>query len=196
MSTHEDARRSADLGKGAVRWLGHVQVRPDWTLAAHSCVCQGVEPDADGARCMRPDDGLGDRRLLQRRRGRARRRAGHRRDRRGTPLPLGGRDVDARRAAPSARGPLRPGDDPLPDARGWAEYSVMLISSAEPPGPRPTVTFIAPTSGPKWSSGSRTSRRPRRRSLRTGLCGGGTGGTVLVRGGRGGGEVSRKRGGG
>ena len=48
MKTHEDPRRSAGLGKGAVRWHGHAQVRPDRTLAAHSGVCQGVEPDADG----------------------------------------------------------------------------------------------------------------------------------------------------
>ena len=38
----------------------------------------------------------------------------------GTRLPLGGRDLDARRAAHAARGLLRPRGDPLADAGGWA----------------------------------------------------------------------------
>lgn len=59
-------------------------------------------------------------------------------------LPLGGRNLDARGAAPAVRGLLRPGGDPFPKAGDGREYSVILISSAAPAGPPPTVRFIAP----------------------------------------------------
>ena len=44
-------------------------------------------------------------------------------------------------------------------------YSVMLVTSAAPAGPPPTVTSIAPAEWTRWRSGWMTSRRPGRRSL-------------------------------
>ena len=72
-------------------------------------------------RCMGRDGGPDNRRGPRHQRGSPRRGArGHRRDRPKTSLPVRRRNLDGRRATHAARRLIRPGGDPLQDARRWA----------------------------------------------------------------------------
>ena len=65
-------------------------------------------------------------------------------NRAGVGIPMGGRDLDARRAVHAARGLLRPGGDSILDAGGWGAVLGDAAIRPDPAGPPPTVTFVAP----------------------------------------------------